>query len=192
MKRSVVCIALLAGLSVFVPAGCRRQADPETARMRDDIGRLSKENQQLKNQIDSLSNQLRQQQTQISDLVEKQPKPAPAQPFPEEPKTQAAMSVDRARAELAPLLSAMVEKLKDDRDTTNATSGFGMRTEYYLKAAVFGLIRSSEPGTSYLVKVLVPYEKFVVSTTGSKSYGKDTERFLFAYRKQKWVLLSNN
>ncbi len=87
------------------------------------------------------------------------------------------MSVDRARAELAPLLSAMVEKLKDERDTTNATSGFGMRTEYYLKAAVFGLIRSSEPGTSYLVKVLVPYEKFVVSSTGSKSYGKDTERF---------------
>lgn len=181
-------VALIVALSVF--ASCRQQKDPEIAQLRDEVGRLSKENQQLKEQVDTLSNQLQEQQTQVSDLMEKQPKPAVAAP-PDEPKPQG-MTVDRARAELTPSLSAMIEKLKDERDTATAQGGYGMRTEYYLKSAVFGLIRSSEPGTSYLVKVLVPCEKFVVSESGSKSYGRDTQRFLFAYRKQKWVLLSNN
>jgi hypothetical protein len=191
MKLRNVRVALLLALSVFASAGCRQQKDPEIAQLRDEVGRLSKENQQFKEQVDSLSSRIKEQQTQISELlVAKQPKPA-VTAAPDEPKPQG-MSVDRARAELTPLLSAMIKELKDERDTATATGGFGMRTEYYLRSAVYGLIRSTDPGTSYLVKVLVPSEKFVVSQTGSKSYGKDTERFLFAYRKQKWVLLSNN
>ena len=191
MKLRNICVALLVGLCAFVQSACRQDKDPEVAKLHEDVDRLSKENQQLKQQMDSLSSQVQEQQTQLSDWTEKQSKP-PAQPdVPEEPKPQP-MTVDRARAELMPVPAGMVKRNEDQRNTAVASGAYGMRTEYNLKSAVFGLIRNSEPGTPYLVKVLVPYEKYVVSESGSKSYGKDTERFLFAYRKQKWILLSNN
>jgi hypothetical protein len=65
-----------------------------------------------------------------------------------------------------------------------------MRMEYDVPAAVYGLITTGDPEIPYRAKVIVKYEKFLESEKKSGSYGAGSTTFLFALKKNRWVLES--
>ncbi|HJZ12598.1 MAG TPA: hypothetical protein VJ521_10630, partial [Acidobacteriota bacterium] len=89
-----------------------------------------------------------------------------------------------------PLLKDVISKLKLAAETPKSGTQFGMRVEYDLKKAVYGLVRNDDPAVPYAAKVIVRYEKFLESETLSRSYGSGTVQFLFAYTHNRWVLLN--
>lgn len=102
------------------------------------------------------------------------------------------MTLERARSELGPLVEKSVQRVKESQDTQAGENRYGMRTEYSPKTAIYGLVRNHSKDNPYMAKVIVPYERFLETESGSKPYGKGTARFLFTYHKGKWSLVSHD
>jgi hypothetical protein len=173
--RSALCFLFC----VLLMASCQPQEDPRIAQLEKDVARLSDENNRLVEQIRSMEKQLAEE-----PAPQAVPVPEPEAPsFPE-------MTVDTMKAEIQPLLKDLVEKLKTSEART-AGSGFRMRTEYDMKGAIYGLVRNEDPAVPYWAKVIVRYEKFVESDSYSRSFGRGSLQFLFAFANNRWVLMND-
>ena len=149
--------------------------DPEISKLQEDVHRLAQENEKLLDEIKAMRRELTEQREKENQAA--QTKPAERE-----------MTVDRMKLEVQPVLQETIHQLKAVTDTPRKGKQFGMRTEYDLKRAVFGLVRSDDPRTPYFAKVVVRYERFLESENESKSYGFGTINFLFAYRNGHWLL----
>lgn len=169
---------ILTGL-LIVPFSCKQEKpapDDKTEQinqLRKDVDRLSSETQELRKEILDLKEQLAQQQAV-------QTRSAAASASSE-------MNIERVKREVAPVLQEVIHKLKKETDTPKQGSQFGMRTEYDTKRAVYGLIRSENPGIPYFARVIVSYQKYLESDRETRAISNGTTRFLFAYRKGRWT-----
>jgi TolA-binding protein len=153
-----------------------QQPDPQIVQLQNDVRKLSDDNQQLKQQVETLRQQLTQSQTAISPQNVSQIKPAPI------------MTVEEMKEGVAPLLKEAIERIKKSSETPKSGNQFGMRMQYDLKHAVYGLVQTGDQTAPYSAKVIVKFEKFLESENSSKSYGNGSSTFLFSYRSGQWVL----
>ena len=166
-----LCVSLL----LFSCARKERE-DPRIAQLEKDVARLSDENKQLEQSINELRAGLGRPQTQ--------------QTAPQAQTTAASrvpMTVERMKGGVTPVLEEMIQKIKQASDTPKRGDGYGMRTEYDVSHAVFGLVQSKDSSAPYTARVIVKYEKFLESNKESRSYGSGSQEFRFVYRNQKWV-----
>jgi hypothetical protein len=172
-------------LTIFFSAHCKDQNAlegvnrKEIAKLRQDVTRLADENRRLSQEVSALREELtvhNQPQTQTSVVV----------PV----KRPEAMTVDTMKSDVKPLLLDVIQKLKKRSETPRNDAQYGMRVEYDLKRAVYGLVRNDDPEVPYHAKIIVPYEKFVESDRLSRSYGTGTTTILFAYTRKQWRLQS--
>ena len=157
---------------------CNRQQpsqtpDPRLAQLQNDVRKLSEENQQLQQEIQTLRAQLSAQQTQTASAT------SPAD----------SITVERVKKEVAPVLKEAIERIKKNAETAKTGGQFGMRIEYDLKNAVYGLVMGDSGDPPY-AKVIVGYEKFLESNNSSRSYGNGSTTFVFAFRNNEWILQS--
>lgn len=155
----------------------KTQEDPRIAQLQKDVARLSEENKQLEQSLGELRDELEQSQTQ-QVIPAPQTAQAPSPP---------AMTVDRMKAGVQPVLEEVIRKVKEASDTPRKGTQYGMRTEYDLQHAVFGLIQTRDRRAPYAARVIVKYEKYLESQIESHSYGSGSDEFYFVYRNGKWV-----
>jgi hypothetical protein len=156
----------------------QRAAQIQQQQQQREIKRLSEENQRLSDEIRSLRAELKAKQN---------PTPQP-QSSPKVPENNP-MTVERMKTEIKPLLEETIDYIKKTSETPRKQNQYGMRIEYDLKNAVYGLI-NDEDGTVPYAKVIVQYEKFLESEKDSRSYGSGSSTFLFAYHNHRWTLQS--
>src|SRR4029079_6318369 len=96
------------------------------------------------------------------------------------------LTVDRMKKEIKPALDKASQDLKKSAETPRKGDHFGMRVEYNLQKAFYGLIETGNAWTPYHAKVIVTFEKFLESGNESKSYGKGSTMLMFAYRNNHW------
>ena len=165
---------------LFISFGCgnnkAQQPDPQINQLRNDVRKLSDDNQRLKEELETLRSQLNQNTN--------------ATPASAETQTQSIeqMSLDQMKKEVAPLLKDAIDRIKKANETPKSGNQYGMRMEYDLKHAVFGLVQTGDESAPYSAKVIVKYEKFLESENSSKSYGNGSSTFLFSYRGSEWIL----
>jgi hypothetical protein len=167
---------------LFSFLACREQQDQSNTQIQQlqrEVKRLSEENQRLSDEVRSLRTQLKPNestppQTQ-STIV-----PAPA---------RNTMTVERMKKEVKPLLEEAIDRIKQSSETPRKQNQYGMRIEYDLKNAVYGLINDEEGIVPY-AKVIVKYEKFLESENDSRPYGSGSSTFLFAFHNNHWTLQS--
>jgi hypothetical protein len=155
------------------------EKDSRVEKLQDDVQKLAEQNKKLQSEVERLQTQLSESQTQ--------PALTPVQTQPAVKK----MTVDRMKIEIRPALDKAIQDLKKSEETPRKGNQFGMRVEYDLKKAFYGLIETGTPQIPYQAKVIVTFEKFLESGTESKSYGKGSTMLMFAYRNNRWELLSS-
>ena len=155
------------------------EKDPRVEKLQNDVQKLAEQNKKLQSEVGRLQTQLTESQSQ--------PVLPPVQSQPAVMK----MTVDRMKIEIRPELDKAIADLKKSAETPRKGNQFGMRVEYDLKKAFYGLIETGNPGVPYQAKVIVTFEKFLESGTESKSYGKGSTMLMFAYRKNRWELISS-
>jgi hypothetical protein len=166
-------------LLLLSPLACRQETkgkDTQISELQRDVKQLSQENKELIREIQSLREEMKQS--------EPEPKPADIQPVPVE-----VMTVERMKKGVEPLLKDVIDKLKQTAETPRKEKQYGMRIEYDLKNAVYGLMHTGE-GYPPSAKVIVQYEKFLESGEDSRSIGLGNSTFIFAYQEKRWVLQS--
>ena len=165
-------------LAFYLGCGNQRpqQSDPQINQLKNDIRKLSDDNQRLKQEIDSLRVQLNQKTAESS----------PTQPS----QTQAIerMTLDEMKRQVAPALKDTIDRIKKASETPRSGDQFGMRMEFDVKHAVYGLVQTEDATAPYSAKVIVKFEKFLESGSSSKSYGSGSSTFIFSYRAGQWVL----
>ena len=144
--------------------------------LQKDVRRLSGENRKLLEEIQSMRKDLQKQITPQTQPAAKKMPPAEK------------MTLEKMKAEVAPLLKEIIAKIKESSETPKRGNRYGMRIEYDLPHAFFGLIRTENRETPYMAKVIVRYEKFLESQEVSRSYGLGSTTFLFEYRANRWLL----
>jgi cell division septum initiation protein DivIVA len=155
------------------------EKDPRVEKLQNDVQKLAEQNKKLQSEVGRLQTQLSESQTQpVSPPVQTQP-------------AGKKMTVDRMKIEIRPALDKAIQDLKKSAETPRKGNQFGMRVEYDLKKAFYGLIETGNERVPYQAKVIVTFEKFLESTTESKSYGKGSTMLMFAYRNNHWELLSS-
>ena len=155
------------------------EKDPRVEKLQNDVQKLTEQNKKMQSEVERLQTQLSESQTQsLSPLVQTQP-------------AGKKMTVDRMKIEIRPALDKAIQDLKKSAETPRKGNQFGMRVEYDLKKAFYGLIETGNERVPYQAKVIVTFEKFLESTTESKSYGKGSTMLMFAYRNNHWELLSS-
>jgi hypothetical protein len=153
-----------------------RQPDLKVQRLEQEVNRLTDENRRLEEQMQAL-------QTQMQAQLDAQTIPStPVRPQ----KTE--MTVEKLKQQIAPFLKEAIVKMKKVSETPKKGKQFGMRMEYDTPAAVYGLITTGDPEIPYRAKIIVKYEKFLESEKKSASYGSGSTTFLFALKKNRWVL----
>ncbi len=157
---------------------CSRSAekDPRVEKLQNEVQNLAQQNKELQTQI-------RQLQSEMHELKEQQVIKAP-QTKPQDQK----MTVDMMKIEIKPALAEAIRDVRKKAETPRKGTQFGMRIEYDLQKAFYGLIETGDARVPYQAKVIVTFEKFLESDNESKSYGKGSTMLMFSYRKQKWVL----
>jgi regulator of replication initiation timing len=155
------------------------EKDPQIAQLQKDVNRLSEENQRLTNEVQSLRSQL--QSKESAPISTEIPKESPA---------TESMTVQQMIKEVAPILKDTIQKIKIESESTKNGKQFGMRVEYDLKNAVYGLVKTEDESAPYSAKVIVKFEKFLESGEVSRSYGNGSSTFVFAYRNKQWILQS--
>lgn len=167
-------------LCICIPfLSCGAKDDPRISELQKDVVRLSEENKQQAQQIRQLQSDMQEAQTQMRA-------PAPAvQAAPA--AARSTMTVERLKQGVAPVLEEVLRKLKESSDTPKRGEGYGMRTEFDLQHAVYGLVQTKDPRAPYAARVIVTYEKFLESHKESRSFGSGSQEFNFVYRNQKWV-----
>lgn len=175
-------IAFLFAALILTAISCQRNAshepDPKLQKLEQEVRRLSEENRRLEDEM--------------KDLRAKMQSHIDAQTTPSTPvkEQKSEMTVERMKQQIAPVLKEAILKNKKQSETPKRGTQFGMRMEYDVPAAVYGLITTGDPEIPYRAKVIVKYEKFLESEKKSDSYGSGSTTFLFALRKNRWILES--
>jgi len=170
---------LISALALSIGCGqSKPQQDPQLDQLRTDIRKLSEENQHLLKEIQALRKEREEKmaaapQTSTSGQL-------PAQ----------AMTLEQMKKEVSPILKDTIEKIKEASESSKNGKQFGMRVEYDLKNAVYGLVKTENDLAPYHAKVIVKFEKFLESRDFSRSYGNGSSTFVFAYRSGQWILQS--
>lgn len=157
------------------------EKDPRVEKLQNDVEKLAAQNKKLQSDLERLQTQVTESQTQPAML------PVQIQTQPAFKK----MTVDRMKIEIRPALDKAIQDIKKSAETPRKGNQFGMRVEYNLQKAFYGLIETGNTWTPYHAKIIVTFEKFLESGTESKSYGKGSTMFMFAYRNNRWELLSS-
>ena len=147
------------------------------------IQQLEKQVAGLSGDVQDLHNQISMMQQQITEIQAAQTRAASLSVS----SSRSEMTVERVKQEVGPLLPGAIEKVKKETDTAKKGSQFGMRTDYDPKRAVYGLVRSDNPEIPYYARVIVSYQKYLVSSKESREMSTGSTRFLFAYRKGRWT-----
>ena len=171
-----ILFSLLLLLPLFSCQNEKQQKDSEIADLQKDVKQLSEENHKLLKEIQTLREEM------------KQPPPPLPPSDPTKTETAPSMTMDRMKAELEPLLKNIIENIKKREETPKKENQYGMRIEYDLKNAVYGL--NNQSGDQPFAKVIIRYEKFLESGQDSRSYGKGSSSFYFAHQKDRWVFQS--
>lgn len=174
MKFSIPILLLL-----LLTLSCNKMSrdDPRISELQKDVTRLSEQNKQLSQSLSDLRRELEE--------VKARPPVAVAQTstVPQKPP----MTVERMKMGVEPLLEEIVRKIKASSDTPKKGDQYGMRIEFDLKHAVYGLVQSKDSKSPYAARVIVGYEKFLESQKESRSMSSGSEQFYFVYRDPKWV-----
>jgi hypothetical protein len=155
------------------------EKDPRVEKLQNDVQKLAEQNKKLQSEVQRLQTQLTESQSQ------------PALPPVQTEPAVKRMTVDRMKIEIKPALDKAIQDLKKSAETPRKGNQFGMRVEYDLKKAFYGLIETGNQRVPYQAKVIVTFEKFLESGTESKSYGKGSTMLMFAYRNNHWELISS-
>lgn len=180
--KSAKRIVFLFSVSILFTASCQRdisrQPDPKV--------------QKLEQQVQQLSEQNRKLQEDIKDLQSKMQSHIDAQTIPTTPvkERKTEMTLEKLKQQVAPALKEAILKTKKQSETPKRGTQFGMRLDYDVPAAIYGLITTGDPAIPYRAKVIVKYEKYLESEKKSDSYGSGSTTFLFALKKNRWVLES--
>jgi hypothetical protein len=161
--------------------GCTKapEKDPRVEKLQNDVNKLVEQNKKLETEVERLQSQLNEVQSQ----------PALSAQRTQEAVTK--MTVERMKKEIKPALDKAIQELKKSAETPRSGDQYGMRVEYDLKKAFYGLIETGNERIPYQAKVIVTYEKFLESGTESKSYGKGSTMLMFSCRNNRWELLSS-
>jgi hypothetical protein len=181
MKSALILLSL--PLVIFSLSDCRKEADPRIAQLQKDVRQLSEENKNLKNELQNVHDEMIATQTAVAAKTpESQPQTGPIV------ASGPQMTVEGMKHQLQPLLVDFIQKLKAAGDTPHKGSQYGMRIEYDLTKAVYGLIQNNDPDEPFRGKVIVPYKKFLESQTDSRFYGEGTTQFIFTFQDGHWAL----
>lgn len=156
-----------------------QEKDPRVEKLQNDVEKLAEQNKKLQSEVERL-------QTQVSEAQSQ-----PALPVVQTQEAVKKMTVERMKIEIRPALDKAIADLKKSAETPRKGNQFGMRVEFDLKKAFYGLIETGNPKVPYQAKVIVTFEKFLESGNESKSYGKGSTMLMFAYRNNRWELLSS-
>lgn len=140
--------------------------------------RLGEENRKLKEEMKDL-------QFKMQSHIEAQ-----TIPTTQVKEQKAEMTLEKLKQQVGPALKEAILKTKKQSETPKRGTQFGMRLVYDVPAAVYGLITTGDPEIPYRAKVIVKYEKYLESEKKSDSYGSGSTTFVFALRKHRWVLES--
>jgi chromosome segregation ATPase len=166
-------------LILWIIPACRAEKtekDSQIAELQQDVKQLSEENQKLLKEVQALREEIKPPQ------VEPISAPETEQPVQE-------ITIEQVKTEVGPVLAEVVDKLKKTAETPRTGNQYGMRIEYDLKNAVYGLMNTQE-GLKPAAKVIVKYERFLESAGDSRSYGSGSTIFVFANQEDRWVLQS--
>lgn len=166
-------IVLMTLLAVATCKKEEKQPDLQMQKLEDNVKILADENRKLVTEIQQLRQDLEQQRQEAASS--------------EAAGAEDEMTVERMKAELEPLLKDVVQRIKRARETPSKGTHFGLRMQYKLDRAVYGLIRNEDPAVPYSAKVIVPYEKYLESEEVSRSYGDGNTIFYFAYAADRWI-----
>ena len=178
-SRQILFLLLL--IVSFVTPACRSEKsekDSQISELQKDVKQLSDENRELLKEVQALREEIKPPQTEAV--------PAPAEPEPEPAKE---ITLEQVKTEVGPLLAEVIDKIKKTAETPRKDRQYGMRIEYDLKNAVYGLMNTQQ-GSEPAAKVIVKYEKFLESASDSRAYGTGNSIFVFAYQNDRWILLS--
>jgi cell division protein FtsB len=172
---------LLLMLLVVTYFSCTKapEKDPRVEKLQNDVQKLAEQNKKLQSEVERLQTQVSESQSQ------------PVLPTAQTQEAVKKMTVDRMKIEIRPALDKAIQEIKKSAETPRKGSQFGMRVEYDLKKAFYGLIETGNAWTPYHAKVIVTFEKFLESGNESKSYGKGSTMLMFAYRNNHWELISS-
>jgi hypothetical protein len=172
---------LLLMLLVVTYISCTKapEKDPRVEKLQNDVQKLAEQNKKLQSEVERLQTQVSESQSQ------------PVLPTAQTQEAVKKMTVDRMKIEIRPALDKAIQEIKKSAETPRKGSQFGMRVEYDLKKAFYGLIETGNAWTPYHAKVIVTFEKFLESGNESKSYGKGSTMLMFAYRNNHWELISS-
>jgi len=168
-------------LCILVSCNKQPTEDPRLPKLEQQVQSLNAKTEQLNQQLQQLQQQIAEVQTRTAEQAEARNAVVDANRADE-------MSVSRMKREVEPLLTKIVDQFKAETDTASKGDQYGMRMEYDLKHAVYGLSRTQNEAMPYQAKVIVPYQKFVSSSKESISFGGATHEFVFVYTKGKWIL----
>lgn len=175
-------IAFLFTALILITSSCQRNAsrepDPKLQKLEQEVRRLTEQNRRLEEEMKDL-------QAKMQNHIDAQT--MPLTPVKEQ---KSEMTVERLKQQVASALKEAIRKSKKQWETPKRGTQFGMRMEYDVPAAIYGLITTGDPEIPYRAKVIVKYEKFLESEKKSDSYGSGSTTFLFALRKNRWVLES--
>lgn len=155
----------------------KEDRDSQITELQKDVKQLSEENRQLLREVQRLREEMKPPQTEST---------TPAKTIT---KVADEMTLQRMKREVEPLLKEIIDTIKQTTETPRKDRQYGMRIEYDLKNAVFGLMNVQD-GFVPSAKVIVKYEKFLESATDSRSIGEGSSSFLFSYQNDRWVLQS--
>jgi hypothetical protein len=171
---------LLVILSLICFVSCGQKEDSRVEQLQKDVARLNQENERLRNEMQ-----------QLYQKVQSNAHPVPTQTSvntAQTSETRKEITVEEMKTAVKPLVVDFIKKLKAASETPSKNDQFGMRMEYDIPSAVYGLVRTNDEEAPYSAKVIVKYEKFLETTSNSKSYGIGTTTFYFTYENDHWSL----
>jgi hypothetical protein len=171
--------SLIPLLFVLLLTSCKTsQDDPRIPELQKDVVRLSEQNKKLEESINELRRGLQESR--------ENQQPPPVQQAPAAPP-RPVMTLERMKMGVEPVLEEVIRKIKVSSDTPKKGEQYGMRIEYDLKHAVYGLVQSKDRRAPYAARVIVSYQRFLESQKESREYGSGSQEFFFVYRDPKWV-----
>jgi len=177
-SRQILFLLLL--VPGFLSPACRSdktEKDSQISELQKDVKQLSDENRELLKEVQALREEIKEPQT--DPIVTAEPEPEPAKEF----------TIEQVKKEVGPLLAEVIDKIKKTAETPRKDKQYGMRIEYDLKNAVYGLMNTQQ-GSEPAAKVIVRFEKFLESSNDSRAYGTGNSIFVFAHQNDRWVLQS--
>lgn len=149
--------------------------DTRISQLQKEVARLSEENKKLEQSLQRLRQEVEEEHNR-SPIVQTQSSPAPQR-----------MTLEQMKTGVLPVLQEVIRKIKMSSDTPKKGDGFGMRIEYDIPHAVYGLVQNRDPRALYSARVIVGYKKYLESKKESRAYSDGSQAFHFVFREQKWI-----